>query len=180
MNHQQNFDAGTGFCKDKQMYLEIERKFIVPRWPLEEKGEGRRMQQGYLSDDPHRTVRVRRDGEEAFLTVKGFPKEGGRSRFEWERPISTEEAQALFPLCLPGVVDKTRWLVSHEGKMWEVDEYHGVLEGLVVAEVEMVSEEESISLPPWLGPEVTDDPVFTNARLRAVVAGEAPFPELPK
>lgn len=124
-----------------------------------------RIVQGYLNSDPARTVRVRLKGEEGFLTVKGLGSESGMSRFEWEKSISREDALALLPLCEKGVIDKTRHLVKVGAHTFEVDVFHGENEGLVLAEVELGSEDESFEKPSWLGKEVTGDERFYNSYL---------------
>ena len=149
------------------MYLEIERKFLV-------KGEFRslakssqRIIQGYLCSDAKRTVRVRIKGDTGFLTIKGRSNDGGLSRFEWEKEISREEAELLLPLCEPGVIDKVRYLVEFEGHVFEVDEFLGDNQGLVLAELELSSHTEEYSRPDWLGEEVTGDRRYYNSYLSA-------------
>jgi len=151
------------------MAYEIERKFLVcgNAW----RGaahERREIRQGYLSRDPERTVRVRLAGEAGFLTIKGLSR--GRTREEFEYGIPVAEARSLLGLCLPPLLEKSRHLVAHDGKTWEVDEFHGRNAGLIVAEIELDSEEEEVTLPDWIGTEVTDDPRYFNARL-----AETPF-----
>lgn len=124
-----------------------------------------RIVQGYLNSDPERTVRVRLRGDEGFLTVKGLGSESGMSRFEWEKPISREDALTLLPLCEKGVIDKTRHLVRVGAHTFEVDVFHGENEGLVLAEVELGSEDESFEKPSWLGKEVTGDERYYNSYL---------------
>lgn len=148
---------------------EIERKFLV-------KGDfhstvcgSTRIVQGYICSAPGRTVRVRLSGEKGYLTIKG-PACGsdgqvGISRFEWEKEISAEEAGSLMKLCEPGVIDKVRHLVKAGSHIWEVDEFHGDNEGLVVAEIELSSEDEEFERPDWLGPEVSSDRRYFNSSL---------------
>ena len=119
--------------------------------------------QGFLSRDPDRIVRVRIRDEEAFLTVKG--RASGLARVEVEVAIPVGEALELLPLCLPPLIEKFRHLVNHGRHIWEVDEFSGENAGLVVAEVELSSEDESFDLPPWAGREVTDDFRYTNSAL---------------
>lgn len=147
------------------MAQEIERKFLV-------KGEFKslafhfiRITQGYLSSVPERTVRVRIKGEWAFLTIKGKANASGISRYEWEKEISVEEANELLGLCEPGVIDKTRYLVKVGNHVFEVDEFYGENEGLVMAEIELKAENEEFETPEWLGREVTGDDRFYNAML---------------
>lgn len=145
------------------MGLEIERKFL-PRddgWRAGPPGE--RLVQGYLSRDPARTVRVRIAGERAFLTIKGPTL--GASRAEFEYPVPPADAQAMLALCDGPVIDKIRHLREHGGLLWEVDEFLGDNRGLVVAEVELASEDQRFEPPPWLGSEVTGDVRYYNAHL---------------
>jgi adenylate cyclase len=146
------------------MPLEIERKFLVAHegWRAAA-GPGTRLAQGYLCADADRTVRIRLAGDEAWLTVKG-PTEG-ISRAEFEYPIPAAEAREMLDLCLPSVIEKTRHRLDFEGFTWEIDEFHGENEGLLLAEVELASADQSPPLPGWLGPEVSDDPRYANSRL---------------
>jgi len=157
------------------MAVEIERKFLV-------RGDYKpfitasfRIIQGYLSSVPERTVRVRIKGDQAFLTVKGRGSRSGMSRFEWETKISVKDAQNLLDLCEPGKIDKTRHLVQSAGQRFEVDEFHGDNQGLVLAELEISSEEEKIQIPDWLGKEVTGQKKYYNAMLK-----DNPFKNWPK
>ncbi|MCH8473798.1 MAG: CYTH domain-containing protein [Opitutales bacterium] len=152
------------------MPVEIERKFLLSGPPPVELGEGQLLQQGYLSDDPERTVRVRLAGEQGSLTIKGITQADGLTRFEWEKEILADDARELLTLVLPGLIEKTRYRVSLEGSLWEIDSYRGTLEGLWVAEVELASNAEEVSLPTWLGREVSGDSRYTNAALRRIVA----------
>lgn len=145
--------------------LEIERKFLVSGDYKPYVRESLRISQGYICTLPGRTVRVRTKGDKAFLTIKGRPAEGHLGRFEWEKEIPVDEALELMKLCLPGILDKTRHLVDYEGHVFEVDEFHGVNEGLVIAEVELLSENEKFERPDWLGKEVTGDRRYYNSYL---------------
>ena len=148
------------------MGREIERKFLV-KGGFEKAALGCvHVVQGYLSSDPQRIVRVRLKGEKGYLTVKG---PGALNRFEWEKEISADEAEALLSLAEPGIVDKTRYLVpAGDGRhTWEVDVFHGDNEGLVVAEIELSSEDDPFDRPDWLCEEVTGDPRYYNSSLRA-------------
>ena len=100
-------------------------------------------------------------------TIKGAGSASGMSRYEWEKEISVEDARELFLLCRDGIIDKTRHMVPYEGKIFEVDEFHGENSGLVVAEIELGSEDEAFSRPPWLGKEVTGDRRYYNSMLAA-------------
>ena len=146
------------------MPLEIERKFLVAHqgWRAAS-GPGTRLAQGYLCADADRTVRIRLAGEAAWITVKG-PSDG-ISRAEFEYPVPVAEAREMLALCLPSVVEKTRHRLDFKGFTWEIDEFHGDNEGLLLAEVELHSADQSPPLPDWLGPEVSNDPRYANSRL---------------
>ncbi len=145
------------------MGIEIERKFLVRDLSVLAGHAGVRLSQGYLSFDPDRTVRVRVAENAAWLTIKSRGKGISRAEFEYEIPV--EEARQLMEFCTGSVVDKTRHKITHAGHLWEVDVFHGDNDGLVVAEVELDSEEEEVELPPWIGAEVSDDPRYFNAKL---------------
>lgn len=145
---------------------EIEKKFLVLSDIFKDEASAKkRIVQGYLCSHPDRTVRVRTKGDKAFITIKGRSSESGMSRFEWEKEISVEDAEALIPLCEPGVIEKTRYEVDLGGHTFEVDEFYGDNEGLLLAEVELESEEEEFERPDWLGEEVTGDTRYYNAQL---------------
>ena len=147
------------------MYLEIERKFLVSGEFKSKAKSSERLVQGYLCCDARRTVRVRVKGETGYITVKGKSKDGGLSRFEWEKEISSQEAEHLLPLCEPGIIDKVRHLVDFEGHTFEVDEFLGENEGLILAELELSSVDEDFQRPEWLGEEVTGDRRYYNSYL---------------
>lgn len=147
------------------MAQEIERKFLVKGDFKSESIKATRITQGYLSSVPERTVRVRIKGDKGFITVKGIGNDSGASRFEWEKEIPTPEVEELLRLCEPGVIDKTRYLVKVGIHTFEVDEFYGENEGLVVAEVELNAEDEAFEKPAWLGNEVTGDPRYFNSML---------------
>lgn len=146
------------------MGIEIERKFLVASdaWRA---GVSRstRFSQGYLSRDPARTVRVRLAGEQAFLTIKGATLGAARAEFEYAVPVA--DARALLAICDGPVVEKVRSLCPYEGMTWEVDEFLGANAGLVLAEIELDTEDQPFARPPWLGAEVTGDARFVNANL---------------
>ena len=144
------------------MGTEIERKFLVQgtQW---RNGTGVRFTQGYLNRDKERTVRVRVAGDKAFLTIKGLTRGASRAEFEYKIPV--EDAEELLGLCEGPIIEKDRYRVVHEGATWEVDEFFGENAGLVVAEIELTSEGQSFSRPPWLGAEVTDDRRYYNSSL---------------
>lgn len=151
------------------MAVEIERKFLVSRDGLEKVKQlvtsHHRLTQGYLNSSPDRTVRVRIKDDCAFMTVKGRSSESGLSRFEWEKEIAVADARELMVLCEPGVIDKVRYVVEYEGYVFEVDEFLGENEGLVVAEVELEDEAENFDRPEWLGEEVTGLTQYYNSSL---------------
>lgn len=147
--------------------MEIERKFLVKGDFRKEAYAFSEIGQGYLNSSPDRTVRVRlRDGK-GYLTVKGAGSASGMSRFEWEKEIEVEEARALLSLAEPGVIEKTRYLIAAADGIhtWEVDVFHGANEGLIMAEIELNSEDETFSRPDWLGDEVTGDQRYYNSCL---------------
>ena len=147
------------------MAREIERKFLVAGDFRQEATDSFRLVQGYISTDPDRTVRVRIKGNQGFLTIKGRSTAGGLSRYEWEREIPVEEARELMALCGPGVIDKMRYLVPCAGHVFEVDEFYGSNQGLILAEIELEAEQEAFQKPSWLGEEVTGDSRYYNSML---------------
>lgn len=148
------------------MAQEIERKFLVIGDFKSQVTKETRITQGYLSSIPERTVRVRIKGEKGFLTVKGIGNESGASRYEWEREIPVSEAKELLEICEPGVIDKTRYIVPESsGLQFEVDEFYGDNNGLIVAEIELPSEDHTFSKPDWLGEQVTGDSRYYNSML---------------
>jgi len=146
------------------MALEIERKFLVKgtSWRTV---HGVRYSQGYLNRDKGRTVRVRVAGDRAFLTIKGETHGATRAEFEYAIPVA--DAQALLAMCDGPLVDKVRHEVVHGGLKWEIDEFLGDNTGLVIAEIELKSEDQPFSRPDWLGEEVTGDPRYYNSNLAA-------------
>jgi len=146
--------------------LEIERKFLVTSEDFKNEAfTQNRIAQGYLSSIPERTVRVRIKGDKGFLTIKGVSNGTGISRFEWEKEIPVDEAQKLLLLCEKGVIDKTRFEVKFRNHIFEVDEFYGKNEGLIMAEIELDSETETFEKPLWLGKEVTNDKRYYNSYL---------------
>lgn len=147
------------------MGKEIERKFLVQGNIYKEMAKGRReMAQGYLSRNPDATVRVRVADSTGYITVKG--RNAGAVRDEWEYQIPVADAEAMLGLCAEGsVLSKTRYLVDFGGRTWEVDEFHGHLEGLVVAEVELDDENAVVEIPPFASKEVTGDARYYNSNL---------------
>lgn len=147
------------------MAIEIERKFLVCGDFKQHAKKSLRIIQGYLNSDPHRTVRVRVKGGQGFITVKGMGSESGASRFEWEKEIPLSEALELIRICESGVIDKTRYLIDAGKHTYEVDEFYGDNEGLILAEVELSAEDEAFEKPEWLGKEVTGDSKYYNSML---------------
>ncbi len=160
------------------MAVEIERKFLVIGDSWRENAEDcTRYVQGYLSREPERTVRVRIAGEKAFLTIKGQPPaDAPLETPEFEYAIPKVDAEALLKICLPGAIDKTRYRVPHEGKVFEVDVFAGENQGLVVAEIELSHSAENFSRPAWLGTEVTEDLRYKNASLSVTPYSRWPKP----
>lgn len=168
--------------------MEIERKFLVRDDSFKRLAVARyEIIQGYISKDAERTVRVRikrelsvgtdagkEDEVRAYLTIKSKPNASGFSRFEWERAISIDDAHELLQLCLPNPIRKSRWIVpcvgvgegaNARGLRWEIDEFHGHLSGLVLAELELDSEQQSFERPAFIGEEVTGVPRYYNANM---------------
>lgn len=145
--------------------VEIERKFLVNGDFKRHSVSHTRIVQGYLSSVPERTVRVRIAEDKAYLTIKGIASKDGLTRFEWEKEIEVADARELIKLCEPGVIDKTRYLVPCGEHIFEVDEFYGENEGLVIAEIELGSENEKYEHPEWLGNEVTGDIRYYNGSL---------------
>lgn len=143
------------------MGIEIERRFLVNGNIPE--GEVVEIRQGYLSSDPDRAVRIRIAGDEAWLTIKA--RREGFTRAEFEYPIPLADAIEMFHCTTGNDIEKTRYRIPLEGHLWEVDVFHGANDGLVIAEVELASEDEEFSRPDWLGEEVTSNARYTNAML---------------
>ena len=146
--------------------IEIERKFLVNSDAFKNDAlRKNHIAQGYLNSTPERTVRVRIKGDIGYLTIKGKSNETGLSRFEWEKEIPLEEAKALLLLCEKGIIEKNRYEVPVGKHLFEVDEFFGENEGLLLAEVELQSESEFFEKPHWLGDEVTQDQRYYNSYL---------------
>ena len=147
--------------------FEIERKFLVRNSDYKRQAFGSsRIQQGYICSGHGRTVRVRIRDNRGYLTIKGPSGDDGLSRYEFEKEITLDEAEHLMKLCEPGIIDKTRWLVKSGNHTFEVDEFFGENEGLVMAEVELGSEDEPYEKPDFIGQEVTGDRRYYNSHLR--------------
>ena len=157
------------------MPLEIERKFLFRGDFMPYVTSSERIAQGYLSSVPERTVRVRIRGDRGYLTIKGAGNAEGTARYEWEKEIPLQDAQELMAICEPGVIDKTRHIVeissdTSQGRpafVFEVDVFHGQNDGLIMAEIELESPEESFPRPEWLSDEVTGDKRYYNSWLAA-------------
>ena len=148
--------------------MEIERKFLVRDSSYKQLAHSSsHIRQGYICSERGRTVRVRIRDDKAYLTIKGPSKDGGLSRYEFEKAIEMDEAEQLMQLCEPGIIDKTRFLVGCGQHTLEVDEFHGDNDGLVMAEVELESEDDTFDKPDFIGQEVTGDRRYYNGHLRA-------------
>ena len=151
------------------MHIETERKFLVTDNYKDQAYDATHICQGYIASGNGRTVRVRIRGDKGYLTIKGPSTQAGLSRYEYEQEIKLADARDLMAICEPGIIDKTRYLVkSPDGRhTWEVDEFHGDNDGLVMAEVELASEDEAFAKPSFVGREVTGDRRFYNSHMRA-------------
>lgn len=146
--------------------IEIERKFLVLNNDFMDLAVTKnRIVQGYLNSDPERTVRIRIKGNQGFLTIKGKGNDSGTTRLEWETEIPLAEAEKLLTLCESGVIDKTRYEILSDKHMYEVDIFAEENEGLIIAEIELTSENESFEKPYWLGEEVTGNKQYYNSYL---------------
>ena len=152
---------------DGVMALEIERKYLVLDDSYKREAfSSYHIQQGYICSGRGRTVRVRIRDHQGFITIKGPSVDGGLSRYEFEQEIPLADAEQLMNLCEPGIIDKTRWLVKSGRHTFEVDEFYGENEGLVMAEVELGAEDEPYEKPDFIGQEVTGDRRYYNSHLR--------------
>ena len=155
------------------MAQETERKFLVAGDFMPYVTAAIPIAQGYLCTDPARTVRVRRAGEAAYLTIKSAPNERGWSRYEFEQRIPVDDALELLGMCVGNCIEKVRHLVPDgEGHTWEVDVFGGANAGLTVAEIELQDADETITLPAWVGREVTGDARYYNSALAVKPYGE--------
>lgn len=144
--------------------IEIERKFLVNTLEfIDQSHKSNKITQGYLNSHPERTVRIRLKDEQAYITIKGKSNESGTSRLEWEKQIDFAEANQLINLCEDYVISKTRYLITSGNHTFEVDIFHGENEGLILAEIELSSEDEHFDKPNWLGKEVTGDTRYYNS-----------------
>jgi adenylate cyclase len=146
------------------MGIEIERKFLLTGTSWKQLTEGTAYRQGYLNSVKERTVRVRTIDDKGFLTIKGISVGATRVEYEYEIPVADAE-QLLDDLCEKPLIEKNRYKINHAGFIWEVDEFFGENEGLIVAEIELESEDQSFDKPEWVGEEVTGDPRYFNSSL---------------
>ncbi|MDR1201761.1 MAG: CYTH domain-containing protein [Tannerellaceae bacterium] len=147
------------------MAIETERKFTVTGNFGKDIKSSKRITQGYICADQGRTVRVRIAGDDAFLTIKGPSDERFWSRYEFEQQIPLADGEELMKLCISGIIDKVRHYVPVGNHVWEVDIFHGDNEGLIIAEIELESEHETVEIPSWVGIEVTTDKRYYNSML---------------
>lgn len=146
--------------------VEIERKFLLLNDAYRSAAfKSERIIQGFLSSVPERTVRIRLIAGIGFITVKGIGNESGTTRFEWEKEISKKEAERLLEICETGIIDKKRYFVQVGVHVYEIDEFAGENKGLVLAEIELINEEDSFEKPDWLGEEVTGQTKYYNSSL---------------
>ncbi|WP_299054370.1 CYTH domain-containing protein [uncultured Polaribacter sp.] len=148
------------------MSVEIERKFLVKNDDFKSESYSKKyLKQGYLNTDKNRTVRIRISDKTAFITIKGKSNNAGTTRFEWEKEIQMQEAEALLLLCEPSIVEKTRYLVKAEPHTFEVDVFAGDNKGLIIAEIELKNETEKFIKPDWLADEVTGNVKYYNSNI---------------
>lgn len=143
---------------------EIERKYLLISDEWKGKSQGVLYRQGYLSIDPVRTVRVRLEGEEGKITIKGEKKSGAGDEYEYNIP-GDEAAYIIDHLCMKPVIEKMRYKIEYKGNTWEVDEFFGENLGLILAEIELDSVDQIFEKPTWIGEDVTEDPKYKNASL---------------
>lgn len=147
------------------MPIEIERKYLVhpEKWKNLQKPKGEIYRQGYLLTDPHKTIRIRKTDEKGFITIKGISVGAKRQEFEYEIPKS--EAEELLNQFAVSELSKIRYKIVFENYLWEVDEFSGDNEGLIVAEIELSDEQETFKIPEWIATEVTEDERYFNSNL---------------
>lgn len=151
------------------MAKEIERKFLVKGDFMPFVLKKYKIKQGFLSSVPERTVRVRIKDEKAYLTIKGIGNKSGTTRYEFEKEIALIDAEDLFKICEDGIIEKTRYIVPTSSHLFfEVDVFYGDNEGLIIAEIELPSEETQFEKPNWLGKEVTGDARYFNSSLKNI------------
>ena len=148
------------------MSIEIERKFLVLNTNFKkEYNNSKYIIQGFLNSDKNRVVRIRVIDDKAFLTIKGKSNKTGTTRFEWEKEINKHEAEKLLLLCEPSIIEKTRYYIKKGNHIYEIDEFLGDNKGLVIAEIELESENEVFVKPTWLGKEVTGETKYYNSNI---------------
>ena len=148
------------------MSLEIERKFLVKNDAFKKVSfQQKIIKQGYLNSDKNRTVRIRISYHQGFITVKGVSNAYGATRFEWEKEIDVTEATEMLSLCETTIIDKNRFMVESGKHIFEIDEFYGDNQGLIIAEIELNSENETFEKPTWLGAEVTGNAKYYNSYL---------------
>jgi adenylate cyclase len=148
---------------EKKKNVEIERKFLLAGNQWKVGATGNIYRQGYLAREQGCTVRVRVSGTTAFITIKGPTRGIARQEFEYSIPVT--DAEDLLALCKVPLIEKTRYIVDYRGRHWEIDEFHGDNQGLIIAEIELADENDPLDLPPWIGQEVSHDPRYFNANL---------------
>lgn len=146
------------------MGKELERKFLVKDNSFKKLSTGKLYKQGYISSNPDSTVRIRIVGNKGFLTIKNKGNGLARDEFEYEIPF-TDAEEILQKICQKPFIEKTRYLYNYKGHTWEIDEFHGENEGLIVAEIELENEDENFEIPEWIGEEVTYDNKYFNSNL---------------
>ena len=147
------------------MAIETERKFLVKGEFMHLSKKALKITQAYLSIDPYKTVRIRISDDKAYITIKGRPVGDSISRSEWEFPIPLTDAIEMMKICLSGKIVKTRYLIPSGKHTFEVDVFHDKNDGLIIAEIELSSDDEKFDIPEWLGEEVTGNPAYYNANL---------------
>jgi adenylate cyclase len=162
--HRRRIDP-AGTAEERRMGKEVERKYLVKGDAWRALAEGVYYRQGYLNSDKERTVRIRSTGDKAYITVKGLTVGASRPEYEYEIPVADGNAM-LDTLVERPIIEKKRYKIPHGGVTIEVDEFLGKNAGLVVAEVELKSEDQVFDKPSWLGEEVTGAPQYYNANLR--------------
>lgn len=149
------------------MAKEIECKYLVVDDSFKKSSTKKlHIVQGYLSTDPEATIRVRICDSNAFITIKGINK--GAVRDEWEYPIPIDDAKEIMKCCKNRLIDKIRYIVPYKGKIWEIDEFHGKHHGLILAEIELDDENETVAIPPFVGKDVTGDAAYYNSVLAGI------------
>lgn len=146
------------------MAVEIERKFLIKNDSWRQLSKGKTYRQGYLSSDKERTVRVRTAGDKGYLTIKGITIGATRVEYEYEIPLG-DAISMLDELCIYPLIEKTRYEIRSDGLVWEVDEFEGANQGLIIAEVELETEDQVFTAPDWVGEQVTGDPRYYNVNL---------------